>query len=232
MSAPISVIIPTQDEAASLGPCLRALYDGLGAGLLRELIIADGGSGDGIEELAEELGARVVHAPGGRGHQLAAAAAEARGAWLLVLHPGSVPGPGWIEAVSGHIRTRPGKAGWFRLRFDAPGLAPALVAGWANWRSRVLGLPLGDQGLLVPRGLYERAGGYPEAARFEDVALARALSGQLLPLDAEVTAAAEPYRAQGWWTGGLRHWLGLAAHSLGTRAGTPLRRLARGGRNG
>ncbi|QDL91905.1 glycosyltransferase [Paroceanicella profunda] len=233
MSAPISVIIPTLDEADRLGPCLRALYDGLAAGLVRELIIADGGSDDGIEALADELGARLVHSPRGRGHQLAAGAAVARGSWLLVLHPASVPGPGWIEAVGSHIRSRPGKAGWFRLRFDTPGLMPALVAGWANWRSRVFGLPMGDQGLLVPRGLYERAGGYPEAARFEDVSLARALSGQLVAIDAEVTAAAQPHLDQGWWTRGARNWAGLLRHGLGARAARrPGSGLARDGRNG
>jgi glycosyltransferase involved in cell wall biosynthesis len=94
MSAPLSVVIPTLNAADRIGPCLGALGEGLMAGLIHELIIADGGSDDAVAELADALGARLVTAPRGRGQQLAAGAQAAHGDWFLFLHADTVLPPG------------------------------------------------------------------------------------------------------------------------------------------
>ncbi|MEO0864971.1 MAG: glycosyl transferase, partial [Pseudomonadota bacterium] len=106
-----------------------------------------------------------------------------------------------------------GKAGYFRLSFDRGG---RVVARWANLRSRLFGLPYGDQGLLVPRRLYNRVGGYPDIPLMEDVALARALRGQLKPLDAVAVTSADKYRRQGWLRRGTRNLWTLARFFAGT----------------
>ena len=141
MPAPISVIIPTLNAADGIGPTLGALTEGLGAGLIREVIISDGGSEDAIAGIAEAWGAEFLQGPPGRGGQLRRAAEQATGAWLLVLHADSAPAPGWTEPVLEHISHGVERAGYFDLRFDAGGLAARLVSGWANLRSRVFGLP-------------------------------------------------------------------------------------------
>ena len=178
MTAPVSVIIPVLNAADQIGACLGAVGEALFEGLINEVIFADGGSTDQIAEVAEAVGARLIHAPPGRGQQLAAAAQEAKGAWLLVIHADSVVGEGWIEAVRDHMRAYPDKAGYFRLRFDSDHRMAGIVAGWANLRSKLLGLPYGDQGLLIPRTLYDRVGGYDQIPLMEDVALARRLRGR------------------------------------------------------
>ncbi|MEP2954141.1 MAG: glycosyltransferase, partial [Sulfitobacter sp.] len=53
MRAPISVVIPSLNAAAALPACLAALVEGLQAGLIREVILSDGGSADGTPQLAE-----------------------------------------------------------------------------------------------------------------------------------------------------------------------------------
>lgn len=58
MRAPISVVIPTLDAAPQLAACLAALVEGLEAGLIRELIVSDGGSGDDTTALADAWGRR------------------------------------------------------------------------------------------------------------------------------------------------------------------------------
>ena len=176
MPAPITVIIPTLNAADGIGPTLAALTEGLGAGLIREVIISDGGSEDRIEAIAEAWGAEFITGPAGRGGQLRCAAARATGAWLLVLHADSAPAPGWAEVVLEHVSHGIERAGYFDLRFDQGGPIARLVAGWANLRARLFALPFGDQGLLIPAGLYERVGGYPDIPLMEDVAIARALT--------------------------------------------------------
>jgi len=228
MPAPITVIIPTLNAADGIGPTLGALTEGLGAGLIREVIVSDGGSQDSIAALADAWGAEFIQGPPGRGGQLRRAAAQATGAWLLILHADSVPAPGWADAVREHVSHGAERAGHFDLRFDQDGPAARLVAGWANLRARLFGLPYGDQGLLIPAGLYERVGGYPDIPLMEDVAIARALTRlRLTSLHHPIVTSAERYRGDGWlWRGARNLWL-LARFLLGADPVRLARRYAR-----
>jgi glycosyltransferase involved in cell wall biosynthesis len=55
----VSVIIPTHNEAQAIG---RVLAD-LPAGLVTEVLVVDSNSSDGTVEIAESMGARVLHEP-------------------------------------------------------------------------------------------------------------------------------------------------------------------------
>ncbi|HUF86849.1 MAG TPA: TIGR04283 family arsenosugar biosynthesis glycosyltransferase [Thermohalobaculum sp.] len=229
MRAPVSVVIPTLGAAGRLGACVEALGEGLMSGLVRELVIADGGSADGIEAVAGALGARLVTAPRGRGAQLAAGARAAEGAWLLFLHADTVLAPGWAAAVQAHIAARPERAGYFALRFDRTGPMPRIVAGWANLRS-ALGLPYGDQGLLVSREVYGATGGHPEIPLMEDVALARRLGRRRLArLDGAAVTSAARYAAEGWIRRGARNLSTLALYLTGVAPERLVRHYERGG---
>lgn len=223
MTAPVSVVIPTLNAADGLGPCLGALTEGLMRGLVAELVLADGGSSDAIAAVADAAGARLVRAPRGRGAQLAAGAAAARADWLLFLHADTVLGPGWAEAAARHVAGPADRAGWFRLAFDSNHPMARVTAGWANLRARALGLPFGDQGLLIHRTLYASAGGHPAIPLMEDVALARALRGRLMALDATATTSAERYARDGWLRRGARN---LSTQALWFAGADPAR-LAR-----
>ncbi|MBR9843466.1 MAG: glycosyltransferase [Rhodobacteraceae bacterium] len=215
MRAPLSVVIPTLNAEAVLGPCLGALYEGVQAGLIRELIVVDGGSDDRTTEIAREVGADVIETAASRGGQLRAGCAAARADWLLVVHADTVLQEGWTEVVAAHLGQE--TAGYFRLRFDAGGVAGTWVAGWANLRARLFGLPYGDQGLLVRRDLYEAVGGYADIPLMEDVALAQALGrSRLVALDAVAMTSAEKYHRQGWLRRGARNLWTLARYFMGT----------------
>lgn len=197
MPAPITVIIPTLNSAPHLQRCLGALGEAITEGLLAEVIFADGGSTDDTEQIAEEVGATFLSTPKGRGNQMAAAAKNARGDWLLFLHSDSVLGRDWQDAVIAHLSNSE-RAAYFKLSFDETTFPARTVAGWANFRSRWLGLPYGDQGLLISKRLYKRIGGFPEIPLMEDVAIAKSLRGQLAPLPASIETSAEKYRSEGW----------------------------------
>ncbi|WP_083445146.1 TIGR04283 family arsenosugar biosynthesis glycosyltransferase [Ruegeria sp. 6PALISEP08] len=212
MPAPISVVIPTLNAAGALPACLEALMEGLHAGLIRELIISDGGSTDPTLKIAEEAGARVVAGAPSRGGQLRRGCAEAGGDWMLILHADTVLQHGWSEAVSAHLSS--GTPAAFRLAFRAHGIAPRWVSGWANLRSRVFGLPYGDQGLLVLRDVYQAAGGYPDQPLMEDVELVRCLPRMTL-LEIRAFTSAERYERAGWLRRGTRNLWTLLRYFLG-----------------
>lgn len=225
MRAPLSIVIPTLNAERHLGPCLGALFEGVQAGLVRELIVVDGGSGDATVEIAREVGAEVIEAAPSRGGQLRKGCAAARGEWFLVIHADSVLQEGWSEAVAAHIGAEAGKAGYFRLGFDAKGRAAGFVAGWANFRARAFGLPYGDQGICLRREMYDAVGGYPDIPLMEDVALVRAIGrAALVPFDAVAVTSAAKYQHQGW----LRRGAGNLWTLLRYLAGVAPERLAAG----
>ena len=215
MPAPISVIIPTLDSASSIEATLASLVAGVHAGLVREVIFADGGSRDDIHTLAEVSGARLIEtARAGRGGQLKAGARIAKGDWYLFLHSDTELGGAWPMAVKAHLHN-PDAAGYFRLRFDQTGPFPAMVASWANLRSRFFCMPYGDQGLLIHRDLYEAVGGYPDQPLMEDVAICRRLGRRLTRLSAVAVTSADRYARDGWLRRGTRNIATLVLYLFG-----------------
>ena len=215
MRAPVSVIIPTLNEEAGLPACLGGLFEGVSTGLLRELIVADAGSQDATLEVAEEAGAEVVVCAPSRGGQLRAGAAKAQGEWLLFVHADTVLPEGWSATVEAHL-AQVECAGYFGLSFDKGKLAGRFVAGWANLRSRIFGLPYGDQALLISQRLYEEVGGFPDIPLMEDMALARALGpSRLRRLTGLVTTSPRKYQAQGWVRRGGRNLWTLGRYMCG-----------------
>lgn len=210
MPAPLSIIVPTLNAAAVLPGCTAALMEGIQAGLVRELIVSDGGSDDATLVIAEEIGARIVTGPASRGGQLKRGCEIAQGDWFLVVHADTLLAAGWTQAVKNHMRTN--RAGWGTLRFDQGGI---WVARWANLRSRLFGLPFGDQALLVPASLYQSVGGFPDQPLMEDIAIARKLRGKLAPASFVAVTSAAKYRKGGWLRRGGRNLLLQARYLLG-----------------
>lgn len=186
--------------------------EGVMSGLVRELIITDGGSQDRTGEIADAAGAVLITGAPSRGGQLARAGRLVQGRWMLVLHADTRLDPGWSEAVTHHLRAGDGRAGAFALAFAARGIMPTWVAGWANLRSRVFGLPYGDQGLLISRADYDAAGGYADQPLMEDVALVRALKQRPVLLPGRAVTSAARYRRAGWLRRGARNLWTLARY--------------------
>ena len=200
---PISAIIPTLNAAAGLPATLAALR-----GQVTEIIIADGGSSDGTAALAQAAGARVISAPRGRGPQLRAAAEAATQPWLLAIHADTRPGAGWQEAVAGFIAQpeNNAKAAHFRFALDDAAPEARRLEAMVAWRCRWLGLPYGDQGLLIARDFYQALGGYEPIPLMEDVALIRRIGRRrLVPLPADFITSAEKWRRDGWYARSARN---------------------------
>ena len=200
---PVSAIIPTLNAAASLPATLEALR-----GQVAEIIIADGGSSDGTVELAQGAGASVISAPRGRGPQLRAAAEAATQPWLLALHADTRPGQGWQDAVAGFISQPENmiKAAHFRFALDDAAPEARRLEAMVAWRCHWLGLPYGDQGLLIARDFYQALGGYEPVPLMEDVALIRRIGRKRLrALPADFITSAEKWQRDGWYARSARN---------------------------
>jgi glycosyltransferase involved in cell wall biosynthesis len=217
--AMLAVIVPTLNAAATLPACLRAV----GADL--PVVMVDGGSTDATRALGHRFMVDLVETAAGRGGQLAAGAeaAIAGGAeWLLFLHADTVLDAGWRSAAETFMAdpANAGRAAHFVLAFDDDGPAARRVARLANWRARVLGLPYGDQGLLIAVPFYRSLGGVRPLPLMEDVDLVRRIGRDALTeLPATATTSAEKYRRDGWWRRPLRNLACLSLFLLGLPPG-------------
>ena len=204
----LSAVIPALDEAAAL-PALLADLRALGDSL-DEVVVVDAGSSDATAAVAVAGGARVVHAPRGRAHQLNAGAGSATGDWLLFLHADSRMGPDARAAIRQVLAgIPPVEAATFRFAIDLPPRWRRFIESGQSLRETLTGLAYGDQGLLVRRDCFEEVGGYPELPLMEDVAIVRRLRKQfgVTRLSAPVLTSGRRYLQRGI----LRTWL---AHSL------------------
>jgi rSAM/selenodomain-associated transferase 2 len=189
----ISAVIPTLNAEGSLGACLDALKDA------DELVVVDGGSSDYTIEVAERRGAKLLCAATGRGHQLSAGAEAADGDWLLFVHADTMLEQGWRAEAERHIAAAPEGAACFRFRLDSRAWQARLIERGVAARVRMLGLPYGDQGLLISRRLYDEVGGYRPMPLFEDVDLVRRLGRKRIHgLDAGAVTSAERWLRDGW----------------------------------
>ncbi len=81
MAEPLSVVVTTLDNGATLERCLASV-----AGLAAEIVVLDSGSHDDTEAIAQRHGARFLIEPfKGYGPQKAAAIAHAHHDWVLLL---------------------------------------------------------------------------------------------------------------------------------------------------
>ena len=159
----LSVIIPTQNSEQALVPTLAALVSGATAGLISEVLIADGGSQgrhrDGRRRRRLRIpGARSTARPQAQD----GAVAKARAPWLMFIQPGTVLYAPWTDDAIRFVE-QPGprkRAAVFR-RGSGPQTAlrealSFLIAALRTARP--------EQGLMIAKPFYEELGGHSESA--------------------------------------------------------------------
>lgn len=222
----LSIIIPVLNEAAAIAPALTRLQPLRPHGV--ELIVVDGGSDDNTAALSGPLADRVTRAPRGRASQMNAGAAIARGDVLMFLHIDTrLP-----DGALGLIRTalsRPGNVwGHFDVRIDSPVPVLALVSRMMNLRSRLSGMVTGDRAMFVRRAAFDQAGGFPDIALMEDLAISRVLKRIARPVSISTPAitSARRWQTQGvlrtivlMWRLRLAYFLGADPADLARRYG-------------
>lgn len=138
----------------------------------------------------------------GRARQMNAGAAAAHGQWLWFLHADSCLSDTVLAKLVAFMTRGEDALGYFDLRFDDGPWLARLNEWCANRRARWLGLPFGDQGLVLPATWFTRLGRYNETAAYgEDHLLvwrARAMSLPLRRLAAPLGTSARKYAARGW----------------------------------
>lgn len=191
----VAVVIPTLDAAATLALTLATLPPSMA------VVVSDGGSSDDTVRIAADRGSVVVTGPRGRGNQMVVGARAADRSWLLFLHADTQMNPEACAAVERHVGNPSSTkyAATFALIIDDPAWQARAIERAVACRVQWLGLPYGDQGLLIHRDLYRAIGGFRDLPLMEDVDIARRLGRRrIIPLKASVSTSAARWRKRGW----------------------------------
>ncbi len=173
----LTAIIATHESERALVSTLAALVPGATAGLIKEAVVADGGSRDATAEVADYAGCRFIGSQESLGARLREAAQTARTPWLMFLRAGCVPEPAWVTAVERFmVAAEDGKgrgAAVFRLAGLPDGVRPGLAEFVGLLRMAFGSGPRPEQGLLIASELYRQLGGHPDGADAETAMLRR-----------------------------------------------------------
>lgn len=186
----LSVIIATKDSERALVPTLAALVPGAMAGLISEVLIADGGSRDDTAKVADIAGCNFMALEGTVAARLGTAAAKARSRWMLFLRPGTVLDSTWIGDVQRFAERRANENSAAVFRRSAP-----VRAAWRNALA-LLAAALGrrprpEQGLLIAKPLYGTLGGHSKIAADPETDLIRRIGRRrIVVLPAGASSAA------------------------------------------
>lgn len=213
----LTVIVPLASGESEWQPLLEQLV-ALPAGSEVIVVCADDMSRPPPPAWPLQLRYRACRSAPGRARQQNLGARMASGDWLWFVHADSRLRAETLRELQRFIADERDALGWFTLAFRCDGPRwTALNAAGANWRARWLGLPFGDQGLLLPRACFAALHGFDEQADYgEDHLLVWAARRAGLPLrhiPAVLETSARKYAQHGWLRTTLRHWRLTAAQA-------------------
>lgn len=219
----ISIIIPILNEAETIESLLFHLVDNASLDYISEIIVVDGGSTDGSQEIVSNSGMKVklLTSEKGRARQMNVGAKSATSNILYFLHADSFPPHRYDQLIINEIN-KGNQAGCFRLKFDSNHWWLRL-ASWLtqfSWRA----CRGGDQSQFITQSLFNDIGGFDESYTiYEDNVLINELYArkQFVVINKKIKTSARLYRKHGiwklqyhFWTIYVKKWFGASADDL------------------
>mgnify|MGYP001252698926 CR=1 FL=1 len=157
MQQTISIIIPTYNEAASIGKLVGYLQKH-GGEQVKEIIISDSASTDETVAIAEQAGARVLISPQkGRAAQMNYGAANSSGSILYFVHADSFPPVNFATDIINAVNDGY-DFGRYRTKFNSNKILLKINAWFTRFNWFIC--YGGDQTLFISRKLFEQSGGF------------------------------------------------------------------------
>lgn len=213
MNAPAySVIVPVLNEAPRIRTCIGNIRQCLPGS---EIIVVDGGSGDGTPELARRAGAMVLERNASRGGQCHAGAQAARGAVLVFLHADCLLEPDAAAVIDRDFTGKGLAVAKLSARFDSPAFKYRVRSWFA--RRETLFTSFGDQGIVVSGDRYRAGERIPDMKLFEDVEFFRRArkKGRIAVLETTIHLSIRRFEAKGCYRSFVKDGILIFLYLLG-----------------
>lgn len=211
----IAIIIPVLDDAQALRGLLRQIRSW--EPQPREIIVAAATDDADVTDLAREHGCCLLRCEARRGKQLDDAARQSSAGTLWFVHADSVPASSSLTEITAAVADA-AQAGYFRFEFTGPRTwQKTLIERLVRLRTRLGGMPYGDQGLWVVRNAYLDCDGFAHEPLFEEVRLIKRLKarGRIHPHRTPIGVTPRRWEREGWWYRSIMNRLLALAHIMG-----------------
>ena len=192
----VSIIVPVLNEAPLIQPFLehlRARTPGA------EIIVVDGASTDGTDQLAAGLCDHLIRSSQrSRALQMNTGACAAKGDIFWFLHADAEVPTGCLDEIGRIMRDPTVSGGYFRIRLP-PTVVYRLTDTVAHYAGLMFRMRCGDHGIFCRRMAFIAAGGFPNVPLMEDVEFFRRLRryGPVVHSNKRIAASPRRYEAVG-----------------------------------
>ena len=193
----VSIIIPVFNEATLIRSFLAHLRERTGGA---EIIVVDGGSTDGTDQLAQGLSDQVIRsAARSRARQMNIGADAARGEIFWFLHADAEVPVESLNEIARMMRNPEVCGGFFRIRLPAAPVVYRLTDGFAHYAGLLVRMRCGDHGIFCRRTTFDDVGGFPDVPLMEDVEFFRRLRccGRVVHSNKRIRASPRRYETVG-----------------------------------
>jgi rSAM/selenodomain-associated transferase 2 len=239
----ISIIIPILNEADNISHLLQHLAENSSKENIADIIIVDGGSTDGSQEIvshivsssasetSEERSKKgldcarpditLLNSKKGRAKQMNIGAKQATGNILYFLHADSFPPTNFDKHIINEV-SKNNLAGCFRMKFDHNHWWLRLASWLTQFRWRAC--RGGDQSQFITKQLFNELGGFNETFMiYEDNDLINKLyaKNEFVVINKKIKTSARLYERVGiwklqyhYWTIYVKKWFGASPEDL------------------
>jgi rSAM/selenodomain-associated transferase 2 len=218
-----SIIVPVLHEAERINDLIGHLRQ-LDPEKSSEIIVVDGAPEKDTLQAIYDDRITKISADKGRAKQMNAGAFVAKGNILIFLHADTELPISALKRMNAFVNRNEFVGGAFDLGIKSEKIIFKVIAFLGSLRSRLNGIPYGDQIIFIRRGYFNEIGGYKDIPLMEDVELMRRIkrSGRKIFISRD-RAMTSPRR---WeeegvifcilrnWTLQILYFLGVSPHKL------------------
>lgn len=212
-----SIVIPVLNEAEQISSLIEHIRS-RSFERFYEIIVVDGDLQGSTVKVIQDKEVISLVTEKGRGRQMNAGAAVAKGEVLIFLHADTRLPDNALEKISQVLQDERYVGGAFDLGIDSKRLFLKYISARANLRSRLNRIPYGDQVIFIRRDYFDQIGRFKDIPLMEDVNLMRRIKKdgrKIYILPDKVMTSARRWERDGALYTTVRNQILIALYYLG-----------------